>query len=133
MINLSRMRYLHNRLPMAQFRVERARSKTARMTSSFSAMPHGNGKSDPTADGAILLDEARNALESIRRELAEMQNELIPLIEQLDDPLQRQVMRMYYIDGRRVLEISYALNYSEQWMHIILRRAEKNLKTLESL
>lgn len=86
-MNLRRMRYLMNRLPMARHRAETA---------------------DPD-----LREFAREQYKAIMDELAAMRQDIEPIIVALDDPLERTVMRMRYIDGLNVCRIAERLHYSE--------------------
>ena len=127
MLDLRRMRFLINRLPAARFRVDKAMARATKTTTVLTGMPRGSGTGDQTADGAILLQLAREALDRIETELAEMRAELGPMIEQIDEPLQKSVMRLRYMDGMRVREIAYSLNYSEPHIFRILQRAEQDI------
>ena len=127
MLDLRRMRFLINRLPVARFRVDKAMARATKTTTVLTGMPRGSGTGDQTADGAILLQLAREALDRIETELSEMRAELGPMIERIDEPLQKSVMRLRYMDGMRVREIAYSLNYSEPHIFRILQRAEQNI------
>ena len=127
MLDLRRMRFLINRLPAARFRVDKAMARATKTTTVLTGMPRGSGTGDQTADGAILLQLAREALDRIETELSEMRAELGPMIEQIDEPLQKSVMRLRYMDGMRVREIAYSLNYSEPHIFRILQRAEQDI------
>lgn len=85
-----------------------------------------------TEEGALLIDYARQALESITSELEGMRTELKPLIESLESPLQKNAMWMRYIEGHSVREIAYCLNYSEQHIFRILTIAENKIRNNES-
>lgn len=124
MPDLRRMRYLINRLPMARLRVERAMSKAAKCTQSISAMPGGGQRCDQVADGAIRYAEAKEARDSILAELTTLRNALAPLLDALNSPLERTVMRMRYLDGLSARDIAYRLCYSEQHIFRVLQRAE---------
>ena len=80
---------------------------------------------DQTADGAILLNLAREALNKINAELEEMRKELKPYIEAIDNPTQRKVMRLRYMKGMSVREIAYRECYSEPYIFRLLRRGEQ--------
>lgn len=123
-MDLRRMRFLINRLPMARFRVERAMSKATRCTANLSGMPRGGSGSNPVEAGALMLADARGAYDAICAELSVMRAELQPLIPSLPDPLERTAMQMRYIDGVSAREIAWRLNYSEQHIHRVLRSAE---------
>ena len=127
MLDLRRMRFLINRLPAARFRVDKAMARATKTTTILTGMPRGSGTGDQTADGAIMLQLAREALDRIETELAEMRAILGPMIEQIENPLQKSAMRLRYMDGMSVREIAYSLNYSEQHIFRILQRAEQNI------
>lgn len=127
MLDLRRMRFLINRLPAARFRVDKAMARATKTTTILTGMPRGSGTGDQTADGAIMLQLARDALDRIETELAEMRAILGPMIEQIENPLQKSAMRLRYMDGMSVREIAYSLNYSEQHIFRILQRAEENI------
>lgn len=127
-MDLRRMRHLINRLPMARFRVDKAMSIAAKCTASMTGMPRGGGNGSQVERGAELLEEARAAYAKISEELRLMRMELLPMLEQLDDPLERTVMRMRYIDGYSVREVAYRITYSEQHIFRVLQKAEKILQ-----
>lgn len=124
MVDLRRMRYLMQRLPMARLNVERAMSRATKCTSTLSDMPHGSGISNPVADGAERLIEAKSALQRLQGELSEMRAQLLPVIDGLENPLERTIMQMRYMDGISAWDIAYDLNYSERRIFQLLKRAE---------
>ena len=132
MVNFSRMRFLINRLPAARFRVDKAISRATKTTTILTGMPRGSCIGSPTEEGALMVDYARKALESITTELEEMRAELRPLIESLESPLQKNAMWERYIEGHSVREIAYCLNYSEQHIFRILTIAENKIRNNES-
>lgn len=127
-MNLRRMRYLINRLPMARFRVEKAMSTATKTTAPITGMPAGSGVSDPVQRGTELLEMARERYRAIREELAALQDEAGPLIDALDDPLERTVMQMRYLDGVSAREIAYRLSYSERHIFRTLAEAEREVE-----
>ena len=129
MVDLRRMRFLQNRLPMARFKVERAMSKATKCTATLTGMPRSGGAGNQVETGAELLDTAKAAYDAIQNELKEMREELAPLIAQLDRPLERTVMHMRYIEGRSVREIAYGIAYSEPHVFEVLRHVERKLRT----
>ena len=126
-VELRRMRFLINRLPAARFRVDKAMANATRSTSVLTGMPRGSASGDRMVDNVILLDLARQALDRIEHELHDMREQLGPLIEAMDVPLQKSVMRLRYMDGMSVREIAYSLNYSEQHIFRILQQAENKI------
>lgn len=126
-VDLRRMRYLINRLPMARWRLEQATAKATGCTSRWGEVRGGGMVSKPVERGAELLDAATSAYEDMRQELYEMRQELRPLLGTLDRPLERLVMEMRYMDGYSVREIAYRLSYCEQWIFRTLTRAESKI------
>lgn len=129
MVDLRRMRFLQNRLPMARFKVERAMSKAAKCTATLTGMPRSGGTGNQVEDGAELLDTAKAAYKAIQDELKAMREELAPIIAGLDKPLERTVMHMRYIEGRSVREIAYGIAYSEPHIFEVLRHVERKMRT----
>lgn len=127
MLDLQRMRFLINRLPAARFRVDKAMARATKTTTVLTGMPRGSGSGDQTADGAIMLQLARESLDRIEKELSEMREALGPMIENIESPLQKSAMRLRYMDGKSVREIAYSLNYSEPHIFRILQRAEQEI------
>ena len=127
-IDLRKMRKLINRIPMARFRLDRAKSRATRITPILTGMPHGSGGTSQTEDGAILIMIASEKYESMKAELKELQDTLSPIIEGLQDALAKNAMRMRYMECRSVREIAYFLNYSEQHVFRILQRTERKIE-----
>lgn len=123
-VNLYRMRKLINRLPVAEFRIEKLMSRATKVTATLSNEPRGTVQSDPVADGVILLEAAKESYHKIETELNGMRKELRPAVDKLEDPLTRTCMKMRYFDGVSAREIAYRLNYSERRIFQILKEAE---------
>jgi hypothetical protein len=126
-VDLRRMRFLMNRLPMARFRVEKAMAKATKCTATLTGMPRGGSVGSQVESGMELLEAARGAYNALQDELEAMRNELAPYIPELDKPLERTAMHLRYIEGRSVREIAYQLAYSEQHMFRVLDQAEKKI------
>ena len=129
MVNLRRMRFLMNRLPMARFRVEKAMAKATKCTATLTGMPRGGGAGSQIESGMELLDAAKAAYQAIQDELDAMREELAPMIAKLDKPLERTVMHMRYMEGRSVREIAYGIAYSEPHVFEVLRHVERKMRT----
>lgn len=132
MIDLRRMRYLINRLPMARFRIDQAAAQATRCTAQLTGMPRGGGGGSQVERGAELLTAAREAYSAIRTELDAMRAELAPMLDDLAHPLHKTAMRMRYMDGCSVREIAYRINYSEQHIFRVLQEAERKIGKNES-
>lgn len=126
-MDLRRMRFLIDRLPMARFRIDQAMAKAAKCTASLSGMPRGGSGESQVERGVELLEAARAAHAAISQELYDMRIQLQPMLETLENPLQKTAMRMRYIDGLSAREIAYRIHYSESHIFLTLREAEKKL------
>ena len=130
-MDLQRIRFLNNRLPAARFRIDRALSTATRVTAAIDGLPRGGGSGDgPVSHGVELIEEARDAYRAIQRELDGLRSQARPLIDALDDPLERQVASLRYLQGLTVRQIAYRLCYSEQHVFRVMARAEKRLQNL---
>lgn len=127
MIDLRRMRYLMDRLPMARLNVERAMSRATKCTQRLTMAAGGGGYGDAMSENAIRLTVAREKRDGILRELRELREALAPRIADLDDPVQRLIMQMRYLDGQSARQIAYALALSERWVFYNLSRAEARI------
>lgn len=127
MIDLRRMRYLMDRLPMARLNVERAMSRATKCTQRLTMAAGGGGYGDAMSENAIRLSIAREKRDGILRELRELREVLAPRIADLDDPVQRLIMQMRYLDGQSARQIAYALALSERWVFYNLSRAETRI------
>ena len=130
-MDLQRIRFLNNRLPAARFRIDRALATATRVTAPIDGLPRGGGSSGgPVSHGVELIEEARDAYRAIQRELDGLRSQARPLIDALDDPLERQVASLRYLQGLSVRQIAYRLCYSEQHVFRVMARAEKHLQNL---
>lgn len=127
MIDLRRMRYLMDRLPMARLNVERAMSRATKCTQRLTMAAGGGGYGDAMSENAIRMSVAREKRDGILRELRELREALAPRIAELDDPVQRLIMQMRYLDGQSARQIAYALALSERWVFYNLSRAEARI------
>ena len=127
MIDLRRMRYLMDRLPMARLNVERAMSRATKCTQRLTMAAGGGGYGDAMSENAIRLTVAREKRDGILRELRELREALAPRIADLDAPVQRLIMQMRYLDGQSARQIAYALALSERWVFYNLSRAEARI------
>lgn len=105
-----------------------AREAATRTTATLTGMPRGGGVSDPVGDGVSRMEEARYWLRAIQEELEGMRAELGPVIEELEEPLERAVMQMRYLDGVSAREIAYRLSYSERHIFRTLAEVERKVE-----
>lgn len=132
MVDLRRMRFLMNRLPMARFRVERAMAKATKCTPVMSGMPRGGGDGTHVEKGVELLDMAKREYSRIIGELEAMREELAPVIKLLDDPDERTAAYLRYIKGYSPAEIANGICYCERHTFRILKNAELHLENVSA-
>jgi hypothetical protein len=84
-----------------------------------------------TEEGLLYRVEALERKKAIWDELCKMREELAPLVDALESPLEVQCMRMRYLEGRSVREISYNLAYSEQHVFRVIGNAEREIQSAE--
>ena len=82
-------------------------------------MPHGAGVSDPTANLGAALAELALQYDDKARKLAAALILVEDMIDGLDDPTQRTVARLYYIDGLTWEQVCVKANYSWRQTHRI--------------
>jgi len=126
-MNLRRMRILINRYPRACFNVDRAVSRAQKCTAQITGMP-GGGTGRTIADGVETIMQAEEVRDRIAAELADMRAELSPMLDALEDPLEKTAMRMRYMDGMSAREIAFRLSYVERWIFHVLKRAEDKIE-----
>lgn len=127
MVNFYRMRQLMRRTLKVQWKIEQEEAKATKITSVMTGMPHGGSGHDQVADGAISISEIKAAYKEVLDELEGMRKELDPLINSLDNPDDRAVMRLRYINGFSPEDIAEAINRTDRSIYYYLSRAEDQL------
>ena len=95
-------------------------------------MPRGGGNHDQMADATIMLAAARDAYREVLSELESMQEKLSPMIDALEDPNERAVMRMRYLHRMSPDEIAGLIFRTDRMVYIYLNRAEKKIIRMSS-
>ena len=127
MVNLYRMRMLMRQTLKVQWKIEQERAKATKTTTVITGMPHGGSGHDQVADGAIGIAEITAAYAEVLHELEVMRYELEPLISELDNPDDRAVMRLRYINGFSPEDIADAIHRTDRSIYYYLSRAEDQL------
>ena len=127
MVNLYRMRQLMRYTIKARWKVEKEMARATKITSVLTGMPHGGAGHDQVAEGAIKIDEVKAAYRETLGELEQMQRELDPLIDNLDKPDDRAVMRLRYIECYSPEDIAEAIYRTDRSVYYYLSRAEDQL------
>jgi len=127
MVNLYQMRQLMRRTLKVQWKIEQEEAKATKTTTVITGMPHGGGGHDQVADGAISIMEIKAAYREVLDELQTMRDELDPLIDSLENPDDRAVMRLRYIKGFSPEDIAEAIHRTDRSIYYYLSRAEDQL------
>jgi DNA-directed RNA polymerase specialized sigma24 family protein len=127
MINLYRMRQLMRLTIKVRWKVEKEMAKATKITAVLTGLPHGGGGHDKVADGAIQIDEIKQAYREVLADLEQMQRELDPLIDTLENPDDRAVMRLRYIECYSPEDIAEAIHRTDRSVYYYLSRAEDQL------
>ena len=127
MVNLYRMRMLMRQIPRKLWQIEQAEARATKITTVLTGMPRGGGQHDQVQDGAIKLAELREAYKAVESELEQMQAELLPLIDTLEDARLSATMRLRYINGYGQEEIADAIYVADRTVRRYLYQAEREL------
>lgn len=131
MIDFEKMRFLINRLPRIQWDIEKAGAQATKITSVLTGMPRGSGNHSQTEDGAIKLATLKDVYKETLSELDKMSKELEPLVDMLDDPDDRAVIRLRYLYRYSIDSIADSIHRSERAIYYYLRRAERGIEKLQ--
>ena len=127
MVNLYRMRLLMRYTIKARWKVEKEMARATKITTTLTGMPRGGAGHDQVAEGAIKIDEIKQAYRETLGELEQMQSELDPLIDTLDNPDDRAVMCLRYIECYSPEDIAEAIHRTDRSVYYYLSRAEDQL------
>lgn len=129
LIDFERMRELIRQVPRQCFEIEKALSGAVGGTAGFDDMPRGSSKGDKLERDVIKLSEIRDAYIEAVCELERMRTDLRPMIATLDDPNERAVMRLRYLDGYSPDQIASDCNVGMARMTVYryLRSAESKI------
>ena len=130
MVNLSRMRTLIAYEQRLRFDRLKKLAKATKITTTITGMPRGSGTGNKIQDGAIELAEVEDAYREVLTELRSMREELEQLLPALDNPDDIGIMRLRYVDGKRLQDIPEAVCLSERAMYYHLSGAERKLERM---
>ena len=90
----------------------------------LSDMPKGNSKRDKIGDSLALLEEVEAKKFKLLNKYIKIQN----IIFNVEDTLERRLLRFRYVDGLSFESIAHELSYTWRHVHRIHSRALKNLQ-----
>ena len=102
-------------------------ARATKITATLTGMPRGGAGHDQVSEGAIKIDEIKQAYRETLGELEQMQRELDPLIDTLDNPDDRAVMRLRYVECFSPEDIAEAIHRTDRSVYYYLSRAEDQL------
>lgn len=130
MVDLFRMRQLMRQTLKVQWKIEQEEARATKITTVLTGMPRGGAGSDQVAEGAIKISEIKEAYREVLEELERMRYELDPLIDNLDNPDDRAVMRLRYIKGFSPEDIADAIHRTDRSIYYYLSRSEDQIVRL---
>ena len=124
-----KLRFAERRLTAAEGRVAFCRAAAAKA----SAVLGGESRSrDVTANenAVIRLMEAEQEYAEAEREYGDLRSQVCSLLQRLDDPMNADILRLRYVEHKRMTDISTELHLSRTNTYY---RHENSLRKLESL
>lgn len=104
--------------------IEKLRCNELKCTSQLSDMPRGTGVKDNKKISDAKIDLERTVNENKLRHLI-MQNNAIKMIESLEHPGMRSILKHYYINGLTLEQTAVTVKYSWRQMNRLRKKALK--------
>lgn len=122
-----RMRILIRSTEKWAWRLERELARATNAGALLSKFPRGQRNTSVVEDSAIRISEFKAAYQESFNELHAMQEVLEELLKELDDPDERGILRLRYIDCYKPEDIAEAICRSDRSVYYIIARAERRL------
>lgn len=78
-------------------------------------------------EGVMELIEAKDRMQALERKYWQLYVDISSELDLVDDPLQREVLKQYYLDGKKMRSIGYNLNYDVKWIYKLFNRGLDDL------
>lgn len=78
-------------------------------------------------EGVMELIEAKDRVQALERKYWQLYVDISSELDLIDDPLQREVLKQYYLDGKKMRSIGYNLNYDVKWIYKLFNRGLDDL------
>lgn len=78
-------------------------------------------------EGVMELIEAKDRVQAMERKYWQLYVDISSELDLVDDPLQREVLKQYYLDGKKMRSIGYNLNYDVKWIYKLFNRGLDDL------
>lgn len=73
-------------------------------------------------EGVMQLIEAKDRMQALERKYWQLYVDISAQLDLVDDPLQREVLKQYYLDDRKIRSICYNLNYEQAWVYQLFNK-----------
>lgn len=110
---LSLYRTCEKRVDSKMEQLIRCRARLQSLTASYSDMPRG-GKSKDWTDLVVRCTELEEMLEDELKELYDLRHSIVLAIEALENPMQRTVLELRYLNGYSWQKIMEKTNYADR-------------------
>ena len=129
---LRQARDIDRRIDHAAERVERLRARLeAGRMSRITGMPRGGGSDwTETADRLIELEQAVNARV---RDMCRIKRQAIAAIDAVEDARYRELLELYYIDGKTWEQVAERMGYDRRWVTRLHGMALQKVKVPEEV
>lgn len=125
-INLYRMRRLIWIMERLEHRMRRERENTIRTGYAYK-LPKDKRNRSPVEESVVEMIDLENTLSKVAEKLTGMQKELDPMIDKLDDPEGRMIIRLRYIKNYAPEDISRIVSLPRRMIYYILGISENQL------
>lgn len=127
-LHLEQAKYVRREMVRAR---EKVREIDMRITS-LSSMRYDKDPIQATPvnqmeEGVMELIEAKDRVQALERKYWQLYVEISSELDLVDDPLQREVLKQYYLDGKKMRSIGYNLNYDVKWIYKLFNRGLDDL------
>lgn len=116
------------RIEILQERIARAESETLGRSGSMGDLPRSGRINHPTEEAALKLAEIRAKCEEDIRGLIAECDAIEEVVNRIDDPMLRELIRIHYLESRKWEDVAARLHYSTAYV-----KRELNQRALEEV
>ncbi|MDY2986122.1 MAG: hypothetical protein SOR77_00670 [Peptoniphilus sp.] len=125
---LSEYAWLGKELDSKLAELEKWRSRLTSVTTKYSDMPSGNFKQDQMSEGISTIIDIENELNESITKLKEKRDWIYTCINDVEDLMQRCILKQRYLDGMKFEELAFRNNMSWRHMHRVHAEALNSIK-----
>ena len=119
---LKQIRKLDRDIDADESIIQKLKAEELKCTSQLSDIPRGTSNTDKKKISDAKMDLENTVRESKLKHLI-MRNNALKMIDRLDDPGMRAIIKQYYINGLTWEQTAVVVKYSWKQMHRIHKRA----------